>query len=393
MPLIDGRETLVCRADEAHDTYQPKHKETRHLRRIDGSLTEVNILTGKETTGEALAIVDQPTALARTNKALELGLFPNPNDARQIEALAIVALAYGLDPMMGELIPYQGKPYITVQGRRRKDAEAKHHGKISFRLLTEAELEFYREAGAYNKGDVACFCVIEDVDSGASVEGFGRVLGSEGGNSAHLPQATRKIEMMQKRGEMRARAMLWGPIARPQGIEGIQVAIEGDEADVIEGTARVVEDPPQTAPQSLPNYGECSFHPGQMFKTIEAKHGLLVSHPKGKDEEGKTLWCHYHKVLQAQFLQAWEATHEGQRNQNEINDWLKKECGDTWSKLSIKQMQGAPDRIGEKVVRSDVDTNTGEMLEVPETNAQDEIDEAEYQQFITESASAQPEGE
>ena len=40
----------------------------------------------------------------------------NSNSARE---LALIALTYGLHPMMGEIIPYQGAPYITMAGRFR----------------------------------------------------------------------------------------------------------------------------------------------------------------------------------------------------------------------------------------------------------------------------------
>lgn len=389
MPLIEGRETLICRADEAHDTYQSKHKETRHLRRIDGSLTEVNILTGKETT-ELAPITDHATALAAVRRSIEVGQFSGKQTELQIIQIAQLAMAYGLDPMMEEIIPMYGKPYITIKGRRRLDAAAGNRFGLVWKVPDAEFLNYYQSVEAIDPGDVVAVAIGTYIDHPETpTEVWARCKKHEvAGNDSHLPINAWKLEMAQKRAERKLREQLFGPIPRPKGLEHIEVLQEGDEANIVEGTAKVIEEPSQTAPVRLPDYGECAFHPSQMFKTIEAKHGLLISHPNGKDEEGKTLWCHYHKVLQGQFLHAWEANHDGQRNQNEINDWLKKECGDTWSKLTIEQMKAAID--DQKVTRSDVDTVTGEILDAPESNAQDEIDEAEYRQFITAVAETQP---
>ena len=310
-------------------------------------------MTGKATGETNLAVVDHSHALARVKQANAIGMFPDKMTVEQMDILAEVAFRYGLDPYMGELIPYQGKPYVTIKGRRRKDAEAEHHGKISFRPLNQAELDLYYEADALDKMDLAIFCVVEDVDTRASVEGFGRVLASERKGNANLPTVSRVIEMAQKRAEVRAREMLWGPIAKPKGLEGIVVGMEGDEANVVEGTSRAVDEAPQTASQSLPDYGKCPEH-NVAWQSKEVTFGsetkILASH---RIDGGG-----FHRLdefLRKVFNRHWQESHDGKYLEKDINDWLKDHYkGKTWSKMSIEEMRDAIAAV------QGVDTETGE---------------------------------
>jgi len=154
--------------------------------------------------------------------------------------------------------------------------------------------------------------------------------------------------------------MLWGPIANPMSLHNIEVSMEGDETNVVEGKARVVDEAPQTASQGLPDYGECPMHPGQYFVTREAAWGgLQVSH-RDQSEEGPD-WCSLGNVLRPQFVNGWDklGTADWERGRlgtetRTANEWLKGRYGKTWSKLSIEEMRDAIAAVQE------VDTETGE---------------------------------
>ena len=211
---------LRCMVNPEHDNYQRKYTGTRNLYDPERGEVEVDIMTGRETA--SLAVTDQTTALERVTQANSMGLFPDKCDAAQLHILAQVAMAYGLDPLMGEIIPYQRRPYITIAGRRRLDATAGHHPSIAFRLLKKEETEYYSGLGALEPGDIAGYCVLT-TEYGATVEGFGRVLAKQRDTKQrgadHLPTVQYAIEMAQKRQERRAREMAYGPVPRPAGME------------------------------------------------------------------------------------------------------------------------------------------------------------------------------
>ncbi len=65
----------------------------------------------------------------------------NPALGRMI---AKVSIAYGLDPLMGEVILYQGKPYVTIDGRLRKAQEHEQYAGLECRPATDAERAAFR---------------------------------------------------------------------------------------------------------------------------------------------------------------------------------------------------------------------------------------------------------
>ena len=171
-----------------------------------------------EQTSKAL-VVTLTQALARIDDAEKGGLWPATLTPPQRQLMAHATLAYGLDPLMQELTVYQGKPLVTIRGRRRKDAEAGHHPSISFRFLTQEEKAGFTEAGAFHDGDLAQYCILTTED-GNTVEGFGKCTKAER-NAGRQPVARdNPIEMCQKRAEDRARLMAYGPIPIPQGLMG-----------------------------------------------------------------------------------------------------------------------------------------------------------------------------
>lgn len=187
---------------------------------------------------------DESQMRTRVKKAVGIGVFPQDTTPEQQIVMANVALAYHLDPLMGEIIPYQGRPFITIAGRRRLDAMGGHKPGIKFRFLTEDEQAGFKAAGAMEDADLVQICVLT-TEWGAVVEGIGRSLASEAKGNALLPQVSRRMEMAQKRAERRAREMAYGPVPRPVELD-MQVLVEGDEDGVVEG--EMVSAPPKPPP-------------------------------------------------------------------------------------------------------------------------------------------------
>lgn len=238
-----GGWALRCGKDASHAGVKPK-TNTRKLFDPDTmTWKEYDVTTQRE-------IVPLPKTeqgmLQRLKEAEAIGLWPQKMTPQQAAVLAQVALAYGLDPFMREIMPYQGAPYITIGGRRRKDEAAGHYPSISFRFLTPEEKQGYEEAGAIKAGDLCKVCILR-TERGNTVEGFAKVtkLEREGrnnrGDGLRSPVvAANPIEMVEKRAERRAREMAYGPIPLPQGLlPSVQVYEEGD---VIEGEAHEIEE-------------------------------------------------------------------------------------------------------------------------------------------------------
>lgn len=116
---------------------------------------------------EALTKLPPEKMLARVNHVRW------PRDLTKQEALFIaqVALEYGLDPLFGELMLYQGKPYVTIAARRRKAQETGQLDGISSRPGTPAE----REGWGAGEGDYLFFADVRVKACGQPFTGHGLV--------------------------------------------------------------------------------------------------------------------------------------------------------------------------------------------------------------------------
>ena len=210
----------------------------------------------------ALAVPQTREAmLERANQTVQAGLWPQTMTPGQKALMVQVALAYGLDPLMGELVLYQGKPLITINARRRKDVEAGHHPSIKFRFLTTEERQGYLDAGAINEGDLVQVGILT-TEWGNTVEGIGKVTKAERDGTSqrsrdsrglsHPIVADNPIEMCQKRAEARVRLMAYGPIPLPQmmisEIATTGITVEGEVLD--QG-----DTPPARLPTATPRSG------------------------------------------------------------------------------------------------------------------------------------------
>jgi len=236
-PFKDGGWEVVCGTNKDH-IGQAAKADTKFLLDPVKGRVEYDVMTQQEK-GATAAIVasDEKMMQRRVEHAVAIGKFPGQTTPEQRLVLANVAWAYGLDPIMGELIPFHGQPYITINGRRRLDTNAGHNPSIAFRFLTAEERQGYMDAEAMVEGDLVRVCILT-TEHGNTVEGIGTSYKREAGGNT--PSATHRMEMADKRAETRARIMAYGPVPRPSVIDDGVVVLDDDDENTIEGTATVV---------------------------------------------------------------------------------------------------------------------------------------------------------
>ncbi len=241
-PFKDGGYVVLCGKNRDHVGQTAKRDTTFLLDPVRGRI-EVDVMTQQEVGSTAIVQRDEASMRNRVQKAVAIGKFPSTTTPEQQLVLANVAWAYGLDPLMGELIPYHGHPYITIDGRRRLDNDAGHKPKVcKFRFLTDDEKAGYAEAGVLIAGDLAQICMFT-TEWGDEFEAFGKCTVAERESRSSPIASANPIEMAQKRAEMRARKMAYGPVPRPAILDQSAVVAleEGDESGVVESTGEIVD--------------------------------------------------------------------------------------------------------------------------------------------------------
>ena len=232
---IDGY-VVRCVKDQEHQGVVSPGNPTRKLYDIKKGWKEYDIMTQQPVEDtQALALPGDETGMvARMNEAVKIGLFPTDKKVGPAELanLAKLALLYRLDPLMREIMPYQGLPYITLEGRRRIDRRAGNTPSIKIGPMDKTSYEAYVAMGAIDQGDIVVVGQFHDPQTGATIETTGRVLTSETKGNQFLPTVKWRMEMAIKRCEARGRKMLYGPVALPGGLDSLVMYEDGD---VIEG--------------------------------------------------------------------------------------------------------------------------------------------------------------
>jgi hypothetical protein len=153
---------------------------------------------------KALMTMDQTTMMSRINAAK----FPQALTEPDKRLLALVAITYGFDPLMGEITIYQGKPYVSIDGRYRKAQETGLFMGMSTRPATKSEKTeweipegdffFHAEAEVYNK----------EAKRTAKFVGWGRIRTDEmkinNPGDKYKPIVTNPQRMAEKRAEAQA---------------------------------------------------------------------------------------------------------------------------------------------------------------------------------------------
>ena len=70
--------------------------------------------------------------------------FPQELTPTDKKLLVLAAKTYGFDPIMGEISIFQGKPYVTIDGRRRKSQETGNYCGLKTRPATPPEREAWQ---------------------------------------------------------------------------------------------------------------------------------------------------------------------------------------------------------------------------------------------------------
>ena len=150
-----------------------EHEGVVPLGRDPELLQIAKLYHGKELPMETTALMklDQTQMLRRVEQAK----FPKDLTVADLHLIAKVSIEYGLDPLFGELMIYQGRPYITIDARRRKAQETGNLDGISARPATEQE----RQARQVAEGDYLFVAEVWVKGSTHPFEGWGKVSTTE----------------------------------------------------------------------------------------------------------------------------------------------------------------------------------------------------------------------
>lgn len=194
----------------------------------------------KPLTTQALANIDEPTMLERIEKARwtsEVAKVDRP-------ILAALAVQYGLDPIMGELIIYENKPYVTFNGWLRKIQEHPQFAGIEDRPMTKEERDAY--------GFTAPTCWIAKIhrhDWKVPAVGTGTA-------DAANPYRNNPVERKFPQAFARKRAIIQAgkvgflhalPFAKMPSAEEAGITVDTRTGEIIAGEGHVVDDLPVQA--------------------------------------------------------------------------------------------------------------------------------------------------
>ncbi|KKM13664.1 hypothetical protein LCGC14_1714020 [marine sediment metagenome] len=146
---------------------------------------------------KALELMDKQGMLAR----IEQAKFPQNLTPQDKAMLAEVATSYGLDPLMGELMIYQGRPYVSIDARYRKAQESGQLAGVETRPATRDE----REAWEIPDGDIFMRSEVYRKGIARPFVGWGRVKAKEfAKKDGYLPVEVNPQRMGEKRAEAQA---------------------------------------------------------------------------------------------------------------------------------------------------------------------------------------------
>lgn len=159
-----GEPVLVCSTDSNHKGTKKeiwKHQGHGEFRKEGETVQTTTLVT-----------MTEQQMMNRINNAK----FPRDLTAEQKKVLANVANEYGLDPLMGEIMPYQGRPFVCISGRRRKAQES---GELDGMDDTRPANREEREAWGIADGDYFFRAAIYKKDCRMPFVGWGKVTQKE----------------------------------------------------------------------------------------------------------------------------------------------------------------------------------------------------------------------
>ncbi len=224
----DGGWILRCQ-DIAHNTITSHRKKSadylegeKLFRRLQGM--------------DSKALMEMPEAqmMVRVGQAK----WPKDLTKAENEMITKIAVSYGFDPLLSELMIYQGAPYVTINGRYRKAQESNQFDGLNSRPATQAE----REARNAGEGDYLYMAEAWRKGSGHPFVGWGRVKAKETKGNENLPVVKDPDRQAEKRAEsMALRKGFSLPIPLPSWEEAQERLAETPSGLVDTGTGEIVE--------------------------------------------------------------------------------------------------------------------------------------------------------
>ena len=196
----------------------------------------------------SLMKMDKNTMMERIDAAR----FPQALNPAEKKMLALVAITYGFDPLMGEITVYQGKPYVSIDGRYRKAQESGIFNGVTSRPATKQE----REEWQIPDGDYFVKSTVE-IKGGGHFEGWGRVFKAETvGGKGFTPVEKNPQRMAEKRADAQALRKAFHinlPSFEERGIDDDTPFVNIDTGEIIPEKTAVIVDP-KKAEQDIQNY-------------------------------------------------------------------------------------------------------------------------------------------
>lgn len=271
---------LICGSkDLNHVTY------TTHDKKREAEIEQIR--RDRKVDSKSLMTMDEASMIQRVQTAV--AKWPQEMDARAIKLLAKVAITYGLDPLMSEVVLYQGRPFIGIDGRYRKAQETGRLMGVETRPATEEErkawkipeADYFFRSTVKAKPDKASDFVAEFI-------GWGRVRAAEmdtpaSGKGGFRPLEVNPQRMAEKRAEAQAlRKAFHIPLPSAEEI-GSGEHIDEDTGEIIEGEATVIEEPRQSG-EAEPEQPVEDIPVGETEKPAKEKKAEKDERPVNKDE-------------------------------------------------------------------------------------------------------------
>jgi len=183
---------------------------------------------------------------------VEMARFPQDLTVADKKLLAQVAITYGFDPLMGEVTIYQGRPFVSIDGRYRKFQETGKLDGVETRPATKQE----REDWQIPEGDYFFRSEVYVKDASRPFVGWGWVRASEtkpgsrklGDNtSTFKPIQNNPQRMAEKRAEAQAlRKAFHIPLPSTEDIGSPEYDVESTAIEVDKTTGEVISKPEQS---------------------------------------------------------------------------------------------------------------------------------------------------
>lgn len=263
---------LRCGRDIGHKVIRQRSKKTELER--EGEKIFGRNKGMKDTT--ALQVMPKKEMLERINQAK----FPKDLTAVDRQRIAVIAIEYGLDPLMQELMIYQGQPYVTLAARLRKAQETEQLEAIDTRPATKEE----KTARGLAEDDYLSRAEVWKVGMVRPFVGWGTVKAKETKGSAFLPVVNDPASHAEKRAI--ARALKLGFHLPLPSAEDVTAMNGGVEVEVMpkpqpspeQGKGQPVGQATLAQRQELTRKAEAmGYKPDEMRAIIKKRYGVETS--------------------------------------------------------------------------------------------------------------------